>query len=79
MSRLRPFVVYGFASTHEALDAEAILEDMGVDTVPIPTPAAISARCGIALRVPEEQAPRADTYLENAGLKPAARAVIQDL
>lgn len=73
------FVVYGFGSTHEALDAEALLDDMGVEVVPVPAPAAISAKCGIALRVPETEAARADKYLENAGLEPGARVVIQDL
>lgn len=79
MKGSRPFVVYGFSSTHEALDAEALLDDMGVDVVPVPAPTTISATCGIALRVPEADAPRADKYLVNAGLVPGARVSILDL
>jgi len=28
---MRTFAVLGFATTHDALDAEALLEDMGID------------------------------------------------
>jgi len=80
MSRdLQPFAVFGFESTHVALDAEALLGDLGIDVVPIPVPKDLGARCGIALRVPEQQAERAWEYLERGGLVPAARSTIQDV
>ncbi len=76
---LRHYVVYGFGSTHAALDAEAILDDMGIEVVPIPAPKEISANCGIALRVESEDAERAERYLENAGKPPVSRLVIEDV
>lgn len=75
----RVFEVLGFSSTHEVLDAEALLEDMGVDVVPIPAPAALSAMCGIALRIPPEELERAERYLERAGLKVVNRTQIEDV
>lgn len=74
----RPFVIFGFASTHEALDAEALLGDLGFDVVPVPSPAALSTRCGIALRVPAEEADRAIRYLDSGGLSPSGRADLED-
>ncbi len=74
----RPFIVYGFASTHDALDAEALLDDMGIDVVPIPAPASVSATCGIALRVEVADAERAERYLSNAQIAVAVRAEITD-
>ena len=52
MSRTpRRFKVLGFASTHDALDAEALLLDLGIDVVPIPAPKTLGTLCGIALRL----------------------------
>jgi len=75
----RTFVVLGFASTHDALDAEALLEDLGIDVVPIPAPAAVGALCGIALRVPPEQEERAREYLERGGISIAGSTTIEDV
>jgi hypothetical protein len=75
----RAFVVLGFASTHDALDAEAILGDLGVDAVPIPTPRAISAGCGIALRLHPEDGTRALGYLAAAGVAVAMSVEIDDV
>lgn len=74
----RSFVVYGFESTHFALDGEALLGDMGVDVVPIPTPASIGGLCGIALRIPPEESERAELYLERAGIRWSAKVSIED-
>lgn len=74
----QPFVAFGFASTHAALDAEALLQDMGVDVVPVPAPSALSSRCGIALRVPVDQEERAERFLANGGLEPVARLELDD-
>lgn len=80
MSReARTFAVLGFASTHDALDAESLLDDMGVDVVPIPAPGALGAHCGIALRVLPSQESRALTYLERAGIAVSGRATIEDV
>ena len=74
----RPFIVFGFASTHEALDAEALLDDMGIDVVPIPAPKSIGALCGIALRLPPDQAERARRYMDAVGIVPYAVIEIED-
>jgi hypothetical protein len=80
MSReLRPFVVFGFASTHDALEAEARLGETGVDCVPIPTPKAVRAGCGIALRLLPHDESRAAEALEEAGIKVTIRADIEDV
>lgn len=75
----RQFAVLGFLSTHDALDAEALLLDMGIEVVPIPAPRSIGALCGVALRMPPEQAERANKYLERAGIKLAGVASIEDV
>ena len=75
----RPFVALGFASTHDALDAEGLLGDVGIEVVPIPTPAAIGAGCGIALRLDPSDDARASEYLARAGIQVAARVDIEDV
>ncbi len=79
MSReMRQFVVFAFPSTHDALDAESLLGDLGIEVIPIPTPKSIGATCGIALRLAPADEARARTYLETAGIEISARADIQD-
>lgn len=73
------FIVYGFPSTHDALAAEALLEDVGVEVTPIPTPRTLGALCGIALRVPLGESDRADGYLTAAAIAWTARTAVQDL
>ena len=68
----RTFAVLGFESTHDALDAESLLGDLGIDVVPIPVPKTIGAHCGIALRIEVDDEPRADAYLDAAGIIVAA-------
>ncbi len=64
----RTFAVLAFESTHDALDAETLLADLGIDVVPIPAPKAIGARCGIALRIEPADEDRAMGYIEAAGI-----------
>jgi hypothetical protein len=75
----RAFVAFGFASTHDALDAEGLLGDVGIEVVPIPTPASIGAGCGIALRLDPGDEARASEYLVRAGIQVAARVAIEDV
>jgi len=75
----REFAVFGFDTTHDALDAEALLEDMGIDVTPMPPPASLSARCGIALRLERAEEERARLYLGNAGIAIVGRTVIEDV
>lgn len=78
-AEVRPFAVFTFSSTHDALDAEALLDDMGLEVVPIPAPPSLSANCGIALRVPVGDAERAGRYLARAGIAVAHQGTISDV
>jgi hypothetical protein len=73
------FAVLGFRSTHAALEAEALLADVGIDVTPIPTPAELGTRCGVALRLAVEDEERAFMYLGDAGVAPASRARVVDV
>ncbi len=75
----RTFLVLGFSSTHDALDAEALLTDMGIPVVPIPAPKSIGALCGIALRLELHDESRALRYLDGAGIGVAARDQVLDV
>jgi len=75
----RLFRIVGFASTHDALDAEALLLDLGIDVVPIPAPKALGTLCGIALRLEVEDEPRALGYLSDAGIAYGARGEVEDV
>jgi hypothetical protein len=77
--QLRPFVLLGFPTTHDALDAESLLGDLGIAVIPIPTPQSIGALCGIALRLDPADEARATAYLESAGIAISARAQIEDV
>lgn len=74
----RLFSALGFSTTHDALDAEALLEDMGIDVVPIPAPKEIGALCGIALRVEPAQTTRALEYLDRAEIGVSTVVEIHD-
>ena len=69
----------GFPSTHMALDAEALLIDLGIQVVPVPAPAALGRMCGIALRLDPADTETALNYLERSGIEVAARADITDV
>jgi hypothetical protein len=75
----REFAVFAFHSTHDALDAETLLQDMGVEVVPIPAPAAVSGGCGIALRLEVTDEQRAQGYLEASQIRIRAQAHMQDV
>lgn len=77
--QLRPFAVFGFGSTHAALDAEALLQDLGVEVVAIPSPKALGDLCGLALRLELAEEERAARYLEDAGMAPTSRLRVEDL
>ncbi len=73
------FAVFAFSTTHDALDAEALLEDMGIDVVPIPAPPTVSAHCGIALRLAVADVQQALIYLARVGIEVVAQGVIDDV
>lgn len=75
----RPFVVFGFRTTHEALEAEHVLKSAGMGVVPVPTPAVLGELCGIALRLEPEQADPARAVLAAAGITPEAAGEVLDV
>jgi len=75
----REFAAFGFESTHEALDAEQLLGDLGIEVVPMPAPKTLGSRCGIALRLELADEERAAGYLGAAGIVIHARGRIEDV
>lgn len=75
----RIFVAFGFESTHDALDAETLLGDLGIEVVPIPVPKTLGARCGIALRIEVADEERSAAYLDAAGIAVAAHVRMHDV
>lgn len=75
----RAFAALGLASTHDALDAEQLLMDLGIPVVPIPAPKTIGTLCGIALRVELADEQRSTSYLAAAGIVVTARVEIEDV
>ena len=75
----RPFLVFAFDSTHEALEAEDALKRAGVSVVPIPTPVTLGGLCGLAMRVPPEEAHEARNVLGQARIRPRAETTIDDV
>jgi hypothetical protein len=75
----RPFVVYGFATTHDALAAETAIKDASLSVTPIPAPRELGSLCGIALRVEPVVTPSVEAALAAAGLRWTARAEIADV
>ncbi len=78
MRELRPFVVFGFDSTHTSLAAENVLREAGVSVKPMPLPRARGELCGIALRVPPQEEESAVAALAASGIRIAARDEIRD-
>jgi hypothetical protein len=72
-------VAFVFATTHDALDVEALLGDLGIEVVPIPVPPAMGAGCGVALRLALADEARASEYVARAGIAVAARTEVQDV
>lgn len=76
----RTYVVFGFSTTHAALDAEQLLKDLGVPVTPIPVPRVLGgALCGIALRLEPADVERAEDLLERADIAVTARGEMQDV
>ena len=79
MRAARRFVVFGFGSTHTALDAEALLSDLGIEVVPIPAPKSLGSLCGIALRIDPTDEARSRRYLEGAGIAIKSQGEVEDV
>ena len=55
MRRKRPFAVIAFASTEQALTAEAMFTQRGLPGRMIPIPSQVSAGCGLAWKETSEE------------------------
>ena len=75
----REYVVYGFETTHAALDAENLLKQGGVSVVPIPAPRVLGASCGIAMRVTPEDSASAERMMSEGRVGWTSRAVMHDV
>lgn len=73
------FAALGFATTHDALAAEASLKAAGVPAVPIPTPRELGSLCGIALRLELADVAAAESELAARGISWTARAEFEDV
>ncbi len=78
MSVTEHFTVYGFATTHDALTAEAVLEGAQVRVTTIPAPRELGSLCGLALRVREGDAPDAEAAMSEAGIAWTGRVDLED-
>jgi hypothetical protein len=78
VSQPRRYVVYGFASTHDALVTETLLREAGVTHRTIPTPASLGDLCGIAIRVPRRHAAPAENVLHEGGCEWNARVTTRE-
>ena len=75
----RPFVVFGFGTTHDALAAEDVLLEAGLDAVPVPAPKVLGAKCGIAIRIPQGQSASAREGLQSASIAVVSEAPLLDI
>jgi hypothetical protein len=76
---VKTFTAYGFASTHDALAAEAAAREAGVPVTPIPAPRELGSLCGIALRFDPSDVPGAEAALTRSGIVWTARSDIRDV
>lgn len=73
------FVVYGFASTTQALMAEKHAQKISKDIRLIPRPQELgNAECGMALRVPQEYVAALEKCFSDVSLAFEARTRIED-
>lgn len=78
MSAAERFAVYGFATTHDALTAEAALESAEVAATTIPAPRELGSLCGLAMRVRPGDAPDAEEVMSDAGIAWTRRIEVED-
>lgn len=72
------FAVFGFDSTHVALQAESALLAAHEDVALIPTPRALGTLCGFAVRVALEARGPALKVLTEAGIEPTGEIEMSD-
>ncbi len=67
-----------FRGTHQVLTAEKALKNGGVGMRLIPVPRRLSSDCGLAIRIPPADIPRAREVLRAAGLPPRSAHILQN-
>ncbi len=78
MSVIERFAVYGFATTHDALTAEAALGRARVSVATIPAPRDLGSLCGLAMRVRGSDACDAEAAMSDAGIAWTGRIDLED-
>lgn len=73
------FVVFGFASVHDALGAESALRNADVAVTAIPSPRELGELCGVALRIEPSTAATAKAVFAVQGIIPRGTVEIEDL
>ncbi len=77
MRRKRPFAVIAFASTEQALAAEAMFTQSGLPGRMIPIPSQISAGCGLAWKAEIEQEQPLLDALTRSGVGFETHAIVE--
>jgi len=62
--KLKEYGLFTFISTAQALKAERVLKDQGMDHLMIPTPREISTSCGLSIKVLPQNRERCRMLLE---------------
>lgn len=63
------YYIFTFDTTHWAISADKLLEANAVSHKLIPVPQKISAGCGFCLRVPKDDAEKAERLFEEKGVE----------
>ncbi len=71
-------IILTFASTHASITGERALLDAGISVKVMPLPGAISAGCGLCLRIPPESLTISERALHNAGVEIQGRYISEN-
>lgn len=70
--KIPEFQLYLFSNTQSVIGGEKALLDAGVPCLIMPLPTALSASCGLAIKVAPEDSPQAAAVFRQADVTPAA-------
>ncbi len=77
--KLRPYILFGFVTTHDALAAEEVLKKTGIPVSAVPTPSSLAGGlCGIALRIEPVDSDRVRAQLADRGIDVRAEVEMGD-
>lgn len=66
---MNEFYIISFNSTHQAIKAEKILEDEGLDIVAMPTPRGITASCGLSIKFDFNDLDRVVSLMDDSNIE----------